>query len=184
MYWRMEHDLPGRIVLAAGTSDGHFATRRTLYNQPRAIVNRGGGLAREPAAPPDGTGQDAASPAAGTVAAMEQAPSALRCAACRAVITDESRRITVNGSHEHVFANPYGMVFRLGCFAAAPGVVGLGAPSAAFSWFAGTVWRIVVCAACGAHLGWRYDRGGGGFFFGLLLDRLVSGGPAATPTDH
>jgi hypothetical protein len=100
------------------------------------------------------------------------------------VVTDESRCITVAGSHEHVFANPYGMVFRLGCFAAAPGVVGLGVPSSDFTWFAGTVWQIVVCAACGAHLGWRYDWPGGDIFFGLLLDRLVSGGPAATSTDH
>ncbi|OLN28071.1 hypothetical protein DVDV_1817 [Desulfovibrio sp. DV] len=77
------------------------------------------------------------------------------------------------GSHHHVFANPYGHVFTLECFAAAPGCVALGPPSADFSWFAGTSWQLAICAACSQHLGWRYERdSGGGGFFGLIPQRL------------
>ncbi|MEA4855744.1 MAG: cereblon family protein [Solidesulfovibrio sp.] len=111
-------------------------------------------------------------------------PPPLLCAACRAAITEERQRIAVAGSHHHVFANPYGRVFEIGCFAAAPGVAATGAASPAFSWFAGTAWRVAVCAACGEHLGWRYDRTAGGFFFGLILDRLVSGATPPTASDH
>jgi hypothetical protein len=80
----------------------------------------------------------------------------------------------VSGSHRHVFANPYGFVFEIGCFSDAPGAAGRGPVATAFSWFAGTAWQAAVCAACGRHLGWRYDRGDSHFFFGLILDRLRS----------
>lgn len=33
-----------------------------------------------------------------------------------------------------------------------------GAPSAEFSWFPGYAWTIAFCAACMAHVGWRYTR--------------------------
>ncbi|CAH2088180.1 unnamed protein product [Euphydryas editha] len=32
-----------------------------------------------------------------------------------------------------------------------------GAPSAEFSWFPGYTWTIALCAACMAHVGWRFD---------------------------
>jgi hypothetical protein len=54
-------------------------------------------------------------------------------------VTNAAWRIAVSGSHRHVFANPYGMVFVLGCFAAAPGCALMGQPSDAFAWFAGTL---------------------------------------------
>lgn len=32
-----------------------------------------------------------------------------------------------------------------------------GAPSAEFSWFPGYAWSVALCAACMAHVGWRFD---------------------------
>ncbi|CAH0719350.1 unnamed protein product, partial [Brenthis ino] len=32
-----------------------------------------------------------------------------------------------------------------------------GAPSAEFSWFPGYAWTVALCAACMAHVGWRFD---------------------------
>ncbi|EKO38261.1 MAG: hypothetical protein B193_3037 [Solidesulfovibrio magneticus str. Maddingley MBC34] len=88
------------------------------------------------------------------------------------MITAPSWRVAVTGSHRHVFANPHGHVFEIGCFAAAPGCAAVGLLTSDFSWFPGTIWQIAVCVACGLHLGWRYVQGDGGAFFGLILDRL------------
>jgi hypothetical protein len=97
----------------------------------------------------------------------------LRCRACGAAITSTDQRIAVKGRHDHVFFNPHGHVFEIGCFARAPGAVPASPPSAEFSWFPGLAWQVAACAACGAHLGWRFhdDRHSG--FFGLILDRLI-----------
>ncbi len=81
-------------------------------------------------------------------------------------------RLAVAGSHQHVFANPHGHVFEIGCFTAAPGCAAVGLPTSDFSWFPGMIWQVAVCGACGRHLGWRYVQGDGGVFFGLILDRL------------
>jgi len=98
--------------------------------------------------------------------------SRLVCAACRLMITAPSWRVTVAGSHRHVFANPLGHVFEIGCFSAAPGCAAVGSATSDFSWFPGMLWQVAVCVACGRHLGWHYVQGDGGTFFGLILDRL------------
>ena len=87
-------------------------------------------------------------------------------------ITSSAERIAVDGRHEHTFANPYGFVFRIGCFAAAVGVVAIGPVSGEFAWFAGHTWQIEQCARCGAHLGWLFRAAATGFH-GLVLDSLV-----------
>ena len=46
----------------------------------------------------------------------------LLCAECSQGITDDSERVEVNGSHEHTFVNPNGIVFQIGCFAGVFGV--------------------------------------------------------------
>ena len=89
------------------------------------------------------------------------------------MITARSWRVAVAGSHRHVFANPHGHVFEIGCFAAAPGCAVVGSATSDFSWFPGMLWQVAVCVACGLHLGWRYARDDDSAFFGLILDRLL-----------
>ncbi len=99
-------------------------------------------------------------------------PRCLACAACRVCITSDAARIEVGGRHEHTFANPFGYVYHIGCFAAAVGLARVGRPSAEFAWFPGYLWQIEPCAACGEHLGWWFQAAARGFH-GLILNRLV-----------
>lgn len=96
---------------------------------------------------------------------------AVRCRECDAEITTESQRIEIDGSHQHAFFNPHGLLFEIGCFAEAPGTLSAGEPTADFSWFPGFAWNHALCAACGQHLGWRYLSSASGFY-GLVLNRL------------
>ncbi|MCH9686457.1 MAG: hypothetical protein K0V04_33800 [Deltaproteobacteria bacterium] len=102
----------------------------------------------------------------------------LRCRACGEAITESDARTEIAGSHAHTFVNPAGLVFEIGCFARAPGCVGVGEPQPFFSWFPGYAWRVAACGGCRAHLGWSY--GDGPQFHGLILDRLVTE-PTARP---
>lgn len=95
----------------------------------------------------------------------------LRCAACGSEIADPDARVEIGGAHRHVFCNPHGHVFEIGCFAHAPGVHAIGPASSFFSWFPGYAWRVAVCNGCRAHLGWCY--GDAPDFVGLILPRLV-----------
>jgi hypothetical protein len=96
----------------------------------------------------------------------------LRCARCGHVITASGWAMQVGGSHEHSFVNPHGFLYRIGCFACAPGSVPCGDEHSAYSWFPGYAWQIAHCGACEAHLGWGF-RGAADRFYGLILDRLV-----------
>ncbi len=102
---------------------------------------------------------------------------ALLCRQCMSFITRESSRTTVNGAHVHMFANPHGIVFEIGCFQNAAGCANSGPPSGEFSWFPPNSWQAVICASCLAHMGWRFLSPRQTVFFGLILDRLVSPGP-------
>jgi hypothetical protein len=124
----------------------------------------------EPEAP--GSPRHAAAPEA-QVEAPDDGPL-LCCIQCQHPITTESRRMTVSGLHRHVFANPHGFVFEIGCFSSAPGCAAVGPFSSEFSWFPETSWQIAVCTVCGLHLGWRYEKDASGDFYGLILDRLTS----------
>jgi hypothetical protein len=95
------------------------------------------------------------------------------CNACGHPITSEDERIGMQGAHEHTCVNPHGLVFRIGCFAAAPGCRAMGVPTTDFTWFAGFAWCYALCGGCGTLLGWFY-RGAGSSFFGLILDRIGS----------
>jgi len=94
------------------------------------------------------------------------------CKTCGNPITSDDAGIAMNGSHEHTFMNPRGMVFRIGCFSKAAGCYIVGSPTDEYTWFPGFVWCYVVCAGCQSHLGWHYQSGGSSFF-GLILDQLV-----------
>ena len=93
------------------------------------------------------------------------------CAACHRPITHVRERISVNGRHEHVFANPHGYIYQIGCFAAAPGCVLIGQAESFFSWFPGYSWQIALCGQCGTLLGWAYRSAESGFY-GLILEKL------------
>jgi len=96
----------------------------------------------------------------------------LVCKLCRSVITRQELGMEVNGQHRHVFFNPHGYVFELGCFASAKNVVPTGPKTDEFTWFPGLTWQVVACAHCASQLGWRYTGGDGGFY-GLILTALI-----------
>lgn len=95
------------------------------------------------------------------------------CRQCLHEITSVSERVEINGGHTHTFANPQGIVFEIGCYRHAWGCGYAGHASAEFTWFAGYVWRIAVCAGCLVHLGWRFSASEGVFFHGLIGTRLM-----------
>jgi len=109
-----------------------------------------------------------------TVKQRDDEDKRLYCAHCGRPITDQNQRIPVQGGHEHTFTNPHGLVFRIGCFAAAPGCAQTGMLTEEWTWFRGYLWQVALCRGCGNHLGWRYRDYGGEGFYGLILPRLKS----------
>ena len=95
------------------------------------------------------------------------------CRQCRQVITSSAERIEVQGSHQHTFANPHGIVYQIGCFRSVMGCRYGGPATKEWSWFIGFSWRIAVCSMCLTHLGWLFTTNGSASFNGLILDRLV-----------
>lgn len=126
---------------------------------------------------PKGPNGGAAAPGDETGDALKQAEERILCKRCRHFVTEGHRRIEMGGDFEHVFFNPAGVVFRIGCFREAVGCEAVGRPSGEFTWFKGYKWRLALCKGCGEHLGWLYT-GGLPFaaFFGLILDKLVREG--------
>jgi hypothetical protein len=96
----------------------------------------------------------------------------LLCAACRAFVTESSARLEVNSAHSHAFVNAVGVIYRIGCFASAPGTRPLGEESTHWTWFPGFAWQVAICRTCSEHLGWGF-RSVDSQFFGLILERLV-----------
>lgn len=96
----------------------------------------------------------------------------LFCKICGTLITYRSLAIAMNGGHVHVFSNPAGLTFEIGCFSRAPGCAITGAPTAEHTWFPGYAWSFALCGGCFNHLGWRYAAGSSGFF-GLILAMLT-----------
>ena len=95
------------------------------------------------------------------------------CRQCRQAITRPAERITVQGAHQHTFANPHGIVFEIGCFKTAQGCGYAGLPSTEFTWFSGYAWRVSFCTMCLTHLGWIFIADSGDSFHGFILDRLL-----------
>ena len=93
------------------------------------------------------------------------------CLLCNNLITNQNNQIIINQSHKHVFANPHGIVFEIGCFKEAFGCTTLHESSNEFSWFSGFRWQIAVCRSCSNHLGWYFTKSSN-FFFGLILEKL------------
>jgi len=95
------------------------------------------------------------------------------CSMCKHLIAFTTQIIEVNDQHRHVYANPVGSVFEIGCFSKAPGCISQGIPTIECTWFAGFSWRFSLCGQCHTHLGWKYTSPNHGSFFGLILNMLV-----------
>ena len=101
------------------------------------------------------------------------------CRQCHQVITSPTERVEVQGSHQHTFANPGGILYQIGCFRLVKGCGYVGPATEEWSWFKGYKWRIAVCRSCLTHLGWIFLSSGNESFHGLILNRLVQGGNRA-----
>jgi len=95
----------------------------------------------------------------------------LLCNKCKHPITKEENRIQINEKHQHVFANPHGHVFQIGCFSCAPGCFEFGEKTSYFTWFPGYAWQAALCSNCGDLLGWVFQSKEFQFF-GLILDKI------------
>lgn len=96
------------------------------------------------------------------------------CRQCYHIITRPEEKIQVNGSHQHAFANPSGLIFEIGCFQNAEGCGYTGQTTQEYSWFSGYAWRIAVCGKCLTQIGWLFSASMGiNRFYGLILDKLI-----------
>ena len=95
------------------------------------------------------------------------------CANCLTLITRIDNAFNKLGQHQHLFVNPQGYEFLIGCFSEAGGCWNTGDWVSEHSWFPGYLWRYSLCAACQSHLGWQF-RCDNDSFFGLISARLVN----------
>jgi len=105
----------------------------------------------------------------------EEKENLILCRNCRNRITSADNGIFIDGLHRHVFSNPYGIVFEIGCFGSAEGCLNRGMSTTEFSWFEGFSWRYAICSRCHVHLGWYFQSRGTESFYGLILNNLVEG---------
>ena len=61
----------------------------------------------------------------------------IHCRQCRRVITSPAERIEMQNIHQHTFANPNGIVYKIGFFRSAAGCGYAGQAIYEFSWFKG-----------------------------------------------
>ncbi len=102
----------------------------------------------------------------------------LFCKNCGHWITSGPWRISVHSSHQHIFFNPAGVIYKIGCFREAPGTQIIGVPSNEFTWFHGHVWQVALCQECRTHLGWLFTGEKiSNAFFGLILPKLTPKAP-------
>ena len=129
-------------------------------------------LFRVPADKPDPDGEIVAVEEEDAEQSPEEEPYIV-CRQCRQAITRPRERISIQGSHQHTFANPHGIVFEIGCFKDVTGCGYAGEATDEFSWFAGYRWRICFCSMCLTHLGWIFSSDSGDIFHALILDRII-----------
>ncbi len=103
----------------------------------------------------------------------EEREESIICKNCRNEITTVGYSIAVNGQHAHIFKNPLGITFHIGCFSRAWGSFIYGIPTYEATWFPGFTWCIAVCANCFTHLGWNYQSGRESFY-GLIMANLLT----------
>jgi hypothetical protein len=95
----------------------------------------------------------------------------LSCRACGATLTFERFAIAPNGEHEHVCANPAGVMFVIRCFSHGESTLVVGEPTLAATWFPGYAWRIALCARCRTHVGWHFT--GPSELYGFIKSALA-----------
>ena len=120
---------------------------------------------RKTGAAPDPESQDQPS---------ESREETIVCRQCLHEITSFAERTVVNGAHRHTFANPEGILFEIACYRNAWGCGYVGPSSPEFTWFAGYLWRIAVCARCHTHLGWHFAGPDGHSFHGLITGQIIA----------
>lgn len=99
------------------------------------------------------------------------------CRECGARIASESHCIAVAGKPTlATYVNPAGLECEVMTVARAANLAQADDATEEHTWFEGYAWRPVGCAACGVHLGWRYEAAGApsgpAGFFGLLVGAL------------
>ena len=104
----------------------------------------------------------------------EEEKELLYCTYCSKLITSGDQRIQIGESHKHVFTNPAGITFNIGCFREASGAAFQGMPTEEFTWFKGYQWRMAYCSKCFMHIGWQFLQGSQSGFAGLILTRLTT----------
>ncbi|XP_045778653.1 protein cereblon-like isoform X2 [Maniola jurtina] len=84
--------------------------------------------------------------------------SVLCCASCAIEIARREHifAMSTEGVHSN-YTNLGGFVHDIITVSRVANTAPSGAPSAEFSWFPGYTWTITLCAACMAHVGWRFD---------------------------
>ncbi len=103
----------------------------------------------------------------------EKDEEGLFCYKCGHFITSRKSAIKITEQHHHTFFNPAGVIYEIGCFSDAAGCIQYGPFSSEFSWFAGYMWRLSLCAVCTTHLGWLFSSGDSSFY-GLIIKNLSS----------
>ena len=93
------------------------------------------------------------------------------CSYCSHVITTPEDIAEISGSHTHVFKNPGGYIYEIGCFRYAEGCINIGEPTGEFTWFPGFNWTYAICGSCHNHMGWYFGSNESGFY-GLVIDYL------------
>jgi len=98
------------------------------------------------------------------------------CAHCGAFITDSDAAVRIQGSEDHSFMNPVGILCNFTTFLSCENVLVHEDLFLQHSWFLGYGWRYTLCAICLHHLGWKYDAVKDGMrprsFFGILIQSV------------
>ena len=125
----------------------------------------------------------------------------LHCGHCSFPLARARQVFTVGGADgtTGAYVNPHGIVHetltvrQLDLLQDDADLWLLGGPEVRDSWFPGYAWTIANCALCGYHLGWKFDRVGGGTsgcpedseqpqtFFGLRAGQIHTQLPATRP---
>ncbi|XP_046970638.1 protein cereblon-like [Vanessa cardui] len=84
--------------------------------------------------------------------------SVLCCSSCAVEIARREHIFAMSSEGVHSnYTNLGGYMHDIVTVSRASNTELSGAPSAEFSWFPGYAWTIALCAACLAHVGWRFD---------------------------